>query len=129
MTVINSFITLVYINLCHVYKIREMYNFQESMHEKVSRIDCLLLHEKAEIPEEFVGSGIRIVRVSSVVMKKLCGVQSIESIDAISLVRIPSTFRALDDDRHQDFTKWFPSAFRILVLDGIQVICIPNIIC
>ncbi|KAI3725690.1 hypothetical protein L1987_65482 [Smallanthus sonchifolius] len=100
--------------------IREMYNFQESMHEKASRIDCLLLHEKAEVPEELVESGIRIVRVSSVVMKKLCGVQSTESIDAISLVRIPSTFHTLDDDRHHDFSKWFPSTSRILVLDGIQ---------
>ncbi|KAF5791175.1 putative 23S rRNA (guanosine(2251)-2'-O)-methyltransferase [Helianthus annuus] len=100
--------------------IREMFNFQESKDEKASRIDCLLLHENAEVPEDLVESGIRIVRVSSVVMKKLCGVQSTESIDAVSLVKIPSTFHNLDDDHHQGFSKWFPSVFRILVLDGIQ---------
>ncbi|KAL8251596.1 hypothetical protein R6Q59_035289 [Mikania micrantha] len=100
--------------------IREIYHFQESMRDNASRIDCLLLHEKTEVPEELVGSGIRVVRVSSVVMKKLCGVQSTESIDAASLVRIPSTFHTLDDGHDHDFTKWFPTAFRILVLDGIQ---------
>ncbi|KAJ0940439.1 putative 50S ribosomal protein L30e [Helianthus annuus] len=91
--------------------IREMFNFQESKGEKASRIDCLLLHENAEVPEDLVESGIRIVRVSSVVMKKLCGVQSTESIDAVSLVKIPSTFHNLDDDHHQGSSKWFPSAF------------------
>ncbi|KAJ0952212.1 hypothetical protein HanPSC8_Chr02g0069551 [Helianthus annuus] len=88
-----------------------MFNFQESKGEKASRIDCLLLHENAEVPEDLVESGIRIVRVSSVVMKKLCGVQSTESIDAVSLVKIPSTFHNLDDDHHQGSSKWFPSAF------------------
>ncbi|XP_076905240.1 uncharacterized protein LOC143560939 [Bidens hawaiensis] len=97
-----------------------MLNFQESKEEKATRIDCLLLHEKAEVPEELVESGIHIVRVNSLVMKKLCGVQSTESIDAVSLVKIPSTFQNLDDDHHQHFSKWFPSAFRILILDGIQ---------
>ncbi|XP_071711889.1 uncharacterized protein [Rutidosis leptorrhynchoides] len=100
--------------------LREMYNFHESMQEKPSTIDCLLLHEKADIPEELVDSGVHIVRVNSLVMKKLSGVQSSESIDAVSLVRIPSTFHTLVDDHHQDFGKCYPSAFRILVLDGIQ---------
>ncbi|KAI7726161.1 hypothetical protein M8C21_028906, partial [Ambrosia artemisiifolia] len=100
--------------------IREMYSFQESKDEKASRIDCLLLHENSQVPEDFVESGIRIVRVSSLVMKKLCGVQSTESIDAVSLVKIPSTFLNLEDDHCLDSSKWFPSAFRILVLDGIQ---------
>lgn len=92
------------------------------MQDKPTTIDCLLLHEKAAVPEEFVESGIHIVRVNSVVMKKLSGLQSPESIDTISLVRIPSTFHSLGGDHPQDISKWFPSAFRILVLDGIQVI-------
>nr|XP_043616878.1 uncharacterized tRNA/rRNA methyltransferase YsgA isoform X2 [Erigeron canadensis] len=97
-----------------------MYNFQKSMQEKSSTIDCLLLHEQAAVPEEIVDSGINIVRVNSVVMKKLSGVQSTESIDAISLVKIPSTFHNINEDYHEDFSKWFRSAYRILVLDGIQ---------
>ncbi|KAL4582827.1 hypothetical protein LXL04_007388 [Taraxacum kok-saghyz] len=101
--------------------LREMYNFQESMQEKATTIDCLLLHEKATIPEELVDSGVHIVRINSMVMKKLSGLQSTESIDVVSLVRIPSTFCSLDDyNHHEDFSKLFPSAFRILVLDGIQ---------
>lgn len=104
----------------YVYNIREIYNFQESIQEKATTIDCLLLHEKAEVPEELLKSGVHIVRVNSVVMKKLSGLQSTESIDAISVVRIPSTFHILDNNQHRDFSKWFPSTFRILVLDGIQ---------
>ncbi|KAI3499886.1 hypothetical protein L1887_35700 [Cichorium endivia] len=100
--------------------LREMYNFQESIQEKATTIDCLLLHEKASIPEEFTESGVHIVRVNSVVMKKLSGLQSTESIDVVSLVKIPSSFHSLENNRHEDFSKWFPSAFRILVLDGIQ---------
>lgn len=102
--------------------------FQESVQEKPTTIDCLLLHEKAAIPEELVESSVHIVRVNSLVMKKLSGVQSTESIDAISLVRIPSTFHTVDDDHRQELSKCFPSAFRILVLDGIQVICIQLLI-
>nr|GEU30643.1 tRNA/rRNA methyltransferase (SpoU) family protein [Tanacetum cinerariifolium] len=100
--------------------LREIYNFQELLQDKPTTIDCLLLLEKAAVPEEFVESGIHIVRVNSVVMKKLSGLQSPESIDTISLVRIPSTFHSLCGVHHQDFSKWFPSAFRILVLDAIQ---------
>ncbi|XP_024978426.1 uncharacterized protein LOC112515742 [Cynara cardunculus var. scolymus] len=100
--------------------LREMYNFQESAQEKPTMIDCLLLHDKASVPKELAESGIHVVRVNSAVMTKLSGVQSTESIDIISLVRIPSTFHSLDADQRQDFSTWFPSAFRILVLDGIQ---------
>lgn len=92
------------------------------MQEKPTTIDCLLLHEKASVPEELVESGVHVVRVNSIVMKKLSGLQSTESIDVVSLVKIPSTFHSLENNQHEDFSKWFPSAYRILVLDGIQVI-------
>lgn len=90
------------------------------MQEKPTTIDCLLLHEKASVPEELVESGVHVVRVNSIVMKKLSGLQSTESIDVVSLVKIPSTFHSLENNQHEDFSKWFPSAYRILVLDGIQ---------
>lgn len=101
--------------------IREIYRSQELMQERPTTIDCLLLHDEAEIPEELDDQPIHVVRVSSVVMKKLSGVKSTESIEAIALMRIPSTFRTLEDSHHgKDCRRWFPSSYRILVLDGIQ---------
>lgn len=89
-------------------------------------LECLLLHEEAQLPQGLEGLSIRIVRVTSLVMKKLSGVQSTESVEAIALMRIPHSFTDLkDDDDEQDITttdckKWFPSAHRVLVLDSIQ---------
>jgi TrmH family RNA methyltransferase len=101
---------------------REIYRFQESLHGKTLGMDCLLLLDKAEVPEGIDDLSVHIVRVSSMVMKKLSGVQSIESIEAIALMRIPTSFFNLDDDQEKaDCQRWFPSPHRILVLDGIQV--------
>lgn len=83
-------------------------------------MDCLILLEKAEIPDGLDESTDSIVRVSSIVMRKISGLQSTDSIDAIGLMKIPSSFLNLDDTRSH-CQKWFPSAHRILVLDGIQV--------
>ncbi|KAE8010495.1 hypothetical protein FH972_006863 [Carpinus fangiana] len=103
--------------------IREIYRFQEPLHGKALGMDCLLLLDKAEVPEGIDDLSVRIVRVSSVVMKKLSGVQSIESIEAIALMRIPTSFFNLDGDQEKaDCQRWFPSPHRILVLDGIQLI-------
>lgn len=83
-------------------------------------MDCLILPEKAEIPDGLDESTDFIVRVSSIVMRKISGLQSTDSIDAIGLMKIPASFLNLDDDQSH-CQKWFPSAHRILVLDGIQV--------
>ncbi|KAK8271010.1 hypothetical protein V6Z12_D11G235000 [Gossypium hirsutum] len=57
----------------------------------------------------------------SMVMKKLSGVQSAESIEAIALMRFPTSFLNLTVDQNKsDSQSWFPSTHRILVLDGIQ---------
>ncbi|KAG5529631.1 hypothetical protein RHGRI_030121 [Rhododendron griersonianum] len=101
--------------------IREIYKFYESMQERPGTIDCLLLLDKGEIPEGLDGLPVRTVRVNSMVMKKLSGLQSTESTDTISLMKVPSTFHNLDDNwQEADCRRWFPSAHRILVLDGIQ---------
>lgn len=93
------------------------------MQEKTVRLVCLLVLDKAEIPEEIDGSSVRIVRVSSIVMNKLSGVQSTESIEAIALMRIPTSFFNLNDDKREAYSeRCFPTTHRILVLDGIQVI-------
>ncbi|GMN34033.1 hypothetical protein TIFTF001_004479 [Ficus carica] len=84
-------------------------------------MDCLLVLNKAEIPEEIDGFPARVVRVSSAVMNKLSGLQSTESTEAIGLLRYPTSFFDLVD--HQESARcerWFPVAHRILVLDGIQ---------
>ncbi|CAK9140559.1 unnamed protein product [Ilex paraguariensis] len=99
----------------------EIYRFQEQMQERPTTIECLLLLDKAEIPAELEGYPIRVVHVSSVVLKKLSGLQSAESIEAMALMRIPSTFQILDGNQQEgDCHRWFPSLHRILVLDGIQ---------
>ncbi|GLU20246.1 hypothetical protein SLE2022_364560 [Rubroshorea leprosula] len=63
----------------------------------------------------------RIVRINTLIMKKLSGVQSTESIEAIALMRMPTTFLNLDVDQGElDCRSWFGSPHRVLVLDGIQ---------
>ncbi|KAJ4914088.1 tRNA/rRNA methyltransferase (SpoU) family protein [Raphanus sativus] len=105
--------------------IREVCLFQTNKQGVATEIDCLLLHEEAQIPLGLESLSIRIVRVSSLVMKKLSGVQSAESVEAVALMRIPSSFIDLEDDDEdmiitRDCEKWFPSAHRVLVLDNIQ---------
>ncbi|XP_062119498.1 uncharacterized protein LOC133833933 isoform X1 [Humulus lupulus] len=103
--------------------IREIYEFQESIQEKTVKMHCFLVLNKAEISGEIGGFSGRIVRVSSAVMKKLSGLQSTESIEAIGLMSIPTSFLNLDDQQQEaGCERWFPVAHRILVLDGIQVI-------
>ncbi|CAL9001912.1 unnamed protein product [Prunus brigantina] len=101
--------------------IREIYRFQKSSQEKTVIIDCLLLLEKAEVPEWIDDFSVRIVEVSSVVMKKLSGMQSTESIEAIALMRMPTSFSDIDSEEKEVNCKtWFPSLHRVLVLDGVQ---------
>ncbi|CAN8328459.1 unnamed protein product [Cochlearia groenlandica] len=99
--------------------IREVCMFQVNKQGINTEIECLLLHEEAQIPHGLKSKSIRIVRVSSLVMKKLSGVQSIESVEAIALMRIPNSFIDVKDIT-SDCNKWFPFAHRILVLDRIQ---------
>ncbi|CAH9106211.1 unnamed protein product [Cuscuta europaea] len=55
------------------------------------------------------------------VMKKLSGVQSVDSIKMIALFKIPSSFHNVGDEfTEDDCSKWFPFAHRVLVLDSIQ---------
>ncbi|KAL5822057.1 hypothetical protein ACOSQ3_023939 [Xanthoceras sorbifolium] len=101
--------------------IREIYKFERSLQERTVRIDCLLLLDKAEVPEELDDISIRTLRISSAVMKKVSGLQSIESIEAIALMKIPASFFNIDVSQEDaDCRNWFPFPHRILVLDGIQ---------
>ncbi|XP_068466061.1 uncharacterized protein [Phaseolus vulgaris] len=93
--------------------------FQESLQDESVSMDCLILPDKAEIPDGLDKSTASIVRVSSVVMRKLSGLQTTDSLDAIALMKIPASFFNVDNDQ-KNYQKWFPSVHRILVLDGIQ---------
>lgn len=101
--------------------IREITNFQELVEGKPTTVDCLLVLDGVEVPKGLSYSSMRIVRVSSTVMKKVSGVQSIDSIEAIALMRIPTSFCNLNDNqREANVHDLFPSPRRVLVLDGIQ---------
>lgn len=101
--------------------IREVYNIYDSKQELSTMINCLLVLDKAEIPHGLDELPIGIVRVSAAVMKKLSGLQSPDSLEAIAVMKIPSTFYNLNYScREEDCRKWFQSPHRILVLDGIQ---------
>ncbi|XP_020240259.1 uncharacterized protein LOC109819083 isoform X2 [Cajanus cajan] len=99
--------------------IREICRFRESLQDGSVLMDCLVLPDKAEIPDGLDKCTASIVRVSSVVMKKLSGLQTTDSLDAIALMKIPASFFNVDSDQ-KNWQKWFPTAHRILVLDGIQ---------
>ncbi|KAI5669235.1 hypothetical protein M9H77_19088 [Catharanthus roseus] len=103
--------------------IRELYQFQEKMQDGPTKIECLLMFENANIPEDLNNFYICHICVSSMVMEKLSGLQSTNCLDMVALVRIPSTFRnVVDNLQEKDCHAWFPFPHRILVLDGIQTI-------
>ncbi|XP_044486986.1 uncharacterized tRNA/rRNA methyltransferase slr1673 isoform X2 [Mangifera indica] len=101
--------------------IREIYKYEKSLEDKTVTMDYLLLLDKVGIPEGLDDIPSRTVRVSSVVMKKLSGVQSSESIEAVAIMKLPTSFFSIDGNQKEaDCQSWFPSTHRILVLDGIQ---------
>lgn len=101
--------------------IREICSFQERVQERPTTLDCLLVLDEAHIPVDLNHQSVHVVRISSTVMKKLSGLQSIDSIEMIALMKIPSTFHSVDDEfLEEDCSTWFENARRVLVLDGIQ---------
>lgn len=101
--------------------IRELCRFQGKTEDGFTMIECILVLEKAKIPKDLTGGFVRHVNVSSMVMKKLSGLQSTDGLDMVALATIPSTFHNLDNNlQEEDCRTWFPVPHRILVLDGIQ---------
>ncbi|CAM8902199.1 hypothetical protein QQ045_009842 [Rhodiola kirilowii] len=99
--------------------IREINQYQDLIEDEVTSIESLLVLDKGGIPEGLESLGDdRVVRVSSVVMKKISGLQSTESVEAIAVMKLPKHYRNVNDD--EDCRGWFPSTHRILVLEGIQ---------
>ncbi|CAN1189966.1 Uncharacterized tRNA/rRNA methyltransferase YsgA [Linum perenne] len=97
---------------------REICKFQESLEERTTEIDYLFLLDKVDVPPDLESFPARTLRVSALVMKKLSQVQSTESIDAIALMKFPTSYFIADGDLN--CRKWFSAPHRILVLEGIQ---------
>lgn len=88
---------------------------------ELGAIDCLLLLDGMEVPEalrEFSGD---VAYVSAAVMKKVSGMQSVDSTDAVAVMHMPKHFRDLGREEDGDgLHGLFNHPKRILVLDGIQ---------
>ncbi|XP_040378121.1 uncharacterized tRNA/rRNA methyltransferase YsgA isoform X2 [Oryza brachyantha] len=88
---------------------------------ELSSIDNLLLLDGLELPDELYEFSGNVVHVSAAVMKKISGMQSVDSTEAIAIIHMPKYFCDLDSDQGGAvLDELFCSANRILVLDGIQ---------
>ncbi|KAK1299780.1 hypothetical protein QJS10_CPB13g00268 [Acorus calamus] len=97
--------------------IREFTRFRDAAAEEECEplIECLFVLDGSEALDD----AARVVRVSPTVMKKLSGLQTMESVEAAAaLVRIPKSFRNVGET--DNCGEWFSTSHRILVLDGIQ---------
>ncbi|KQK13752.1 uncharacterized protein LOC100826405 isoform X3 [Brachypodium distachyon] len=84
-------------------------------------IDCLLLLDGLAVPEELHELCGDVVYVSATVMKKISGMQSVDSTEAIAVMHMPKYFCDLNgDDGGAALDGLLHSPRRILVLDGIQ---------
>ncbi|OEL37166.1 hypothetical protein BAE44_0001816 [Dichanthelium oligosanthes] len=88
---------------------------------ELDAIDYLLLLDGVEVPEELHGFSGDVVHVSAAVMKKVSGMQSVDSTEAIAVMHMPRHFRDLGSHEDGDaLDGMFNHPKRILVLDGIQ---------
>ncbi|WOK99382.1 hypothetical protein Cni_G08094 [Canna indica] len=99
--------------------ILEICRFQQLKGDDNSMMDCMLLLDNASVPERFDISCAPVVHVSPSVMKKVSGMQSIDSTEAIAIMKLPISFLNLEENDEIN-QHWFPSLHRLLVLDGIQ---------
>ncbi|CAM0875411.1 unnamed protein product [Alopecurus aequalis] len=84
-------------------------------------IDCMLLLDGVEVPEELNELSGDVVYVSATVMKKISGMRSVDSTEAIAVMHMPKHFCDLSgDEEGAGLDGLFQSPKRILVLDGIQ---------
>jgi TrmH family RNA methyltransferase len=89
---------------------------------ELDAIDYLLLLDGVEVPEELREFSGDVVFVSAAVMKKVSGMQSVDSTEAIAVMHVPRHFRDLGGHEDTDSLHGlFNHPKRILVLDGIQV--------
>ncbi|CAL4943754.1 unnamed protein product [Urochloa decumbens] len=88
---------------------------------ELDAIDYLLLLDGVDVPEELREFSGDVVFVSAAVMKKVSGMQSVDSTEAIAVMHMPRHFRDLGSHEDGDaLDGLFNYPKRILVLDGIQ---------
>lgn len=101
--------------------IREVCSSQRTFTYEPAMIECLILLDNVTVPKDLGNYHTRRVHVSPVVMKKLSGLQSVESVDMAAVLRIPCTFQNIGENLlEENYLQIFPLAQRILVLEGIQ---------
>lgn len=84
-------------------------------------VDCLFVQDVTGVPVGLLETSRRIVHVNHLVMQKLAGVESIESTEAIGVIKLPSSFCNLESlEIHSSSQIWSLLPHRLLVLDGIQ---------
>ncbi|CAA0812534.1 Exostosin family protein [Striga hermonthica] len=93
-------------------------------HKAVSNgpiIDCLFVLDNFCIPEEMDVDSVRVIRVNSEVIRKVSGLQCVDSVEVFALMGTPSTYHAVTNSLHEeDCRSLFSSPHRVLVLDRIQ---------
>lgn len=104
--------------MSHIDFCREIYSFHKGVSERPI-IQCLFVLDNCCIPEEIDDEAIHVVQVNSEVIKKISGVLSVDCVEVIALVKIPSTFQIVSSD--EDCHTLFSFPHRLLVLDRIQV--------
>lgn len=101
--------------------ILEICKYQELHNNEPSIVECLLLLDGVGSPRELDDFCTSIMHVSPNVMKKLSGVQSIDSTEGIAVMRFPKSFYDMDVSQVEEANCcFFVPPRRILVLDGIQ---------
>lgn len=106
-----------------ITKSREICQFQREENQSFYIIEQLLVLEGTSIPEELNNISVTVVHVSANVLKKISGMQSIDSTEVIAIMKMPRSFCDLDKNGSDAmFHKLLPSPSRLLVLDGIQVL-------
>lgn len=84
-------------------------------------VDCLFVQDVTSVPVGLLETSRRIVHVNHLVMQKLAGVESIESTEAIGVIKLPSSFCNMESlEIHSSSQIWSSLPHRLLVLDGIQ---------
>lgn len=86
-------------------------------------IEQLLVLEGTSIPEELRDIAVTVVHVTANVVKKISGMQSVDSTAVIAVMKMPRSFCDLGiNGSDAMFYSLLPSPHRLLVLDGIQVL-------
>ncbi|KAJ3687092.1 hypothetical protein LUZ61_016256 [Rhynchospora tenuis] len=101
--------------------ILEICKFQREEKGSFSIIGQLIVLDGTSIPDELSSICVSVVHVSANVLKKISGMQSIDSTEVIAIMRMPQSFCDLEMNGSEAmFHSLLPSPYRLLVLDGIQ---------